>query len=94
MLSEKSFQSQVIEMARLLGWWCYHTYDSRRCVAGFPDLHLSHAQKKRVVFAELKTDKGRLSAYQSAWIAHLREAGAEVYVWRPSDWPAIEEALR
>jgi len=46
-----------------------------------------------VIFAELKTDKGKLSEAQAAWIAELGAAGAEVYVWRPQDWVTIESIL-
>jgi hypothetical protein len=66
----------------MYGWFVYHTYDSRRSEPGFPDLTMVHSG---VVFAELKTDKGRLTADQEAWLERLRSAGAEVYVWRPRD---------
>jgi hypothetical protein len=35
-----------------------------------------------------------LSEDQAAWLLALGLAGAEVHVWRPSDWPEIEELLR
>lgn len=44
-MSESVFQSKVINMAKSLGWEHYHTHDSRRSVAGFPDLVLVHPQR-------------------------------------------------
>jgi hypothetical protein len=45
---------------------------------------------------EVKLERGRLQPEQVAWLDVLREAGQEVYVWRPSDWTsgAIEDVLR
>lgn len=90
-VSEKDWQQQVIDLAQLLGWLYFHTYDSRRSSGGFPDLVLV---RERVVFAELKSGSGRLTAAQHWWIASLSVAGAEVYVWQPSDWPQVEQTLR
>lgn len=90
-VTEKEFQSQVLTLAHLQSWLCYHTFDSRRSAAGFPDLTLV---RERVVFIELKTDTGKLSASQEHWIAALRKAGAEVHVFRPSQWDEIEDVLR
>jgi hypothetical protein len=89
--SEADFQRQVIELATRLGWWCWHDADSRKNRAGLPDLILV---KRRVVWAELKVPPNGLTADQAACVERLRAAGEEVYVWRPSDWPAIERALR
>ena len=89
-VSEKAFQATVVETAKLLGWRIFHVHDARRSEPGFPDLVLV---RNRVVFGELKTQRGRLSAEQAAWIRDLREAGALVHVWRPSDWPEIEQVL-
>ena len=86
MLSEAQFQRQVIELATLCGYHCYHTFNSRRCAAGFPDLVL--ARGGAVLFVELKTERGRVSNAQRDWIA---ATGAEV--WRPKDWPHIEATL-
>lgn len=79
---EREWQQQVIDLARMYGWLVYHTFDSRRSEPGFPDLTLVHSG---VVFAELKTDRGRLSPAQEVWLSRLRAAGAEVHVWRPRD---------
>ena len=91
-LTEKEWQSQVQEVCGLHGWLMYHTYNSRRSVAGFPDLVL--VRPPRVIFAELKVKKGKLSNPQKFWQKELIECpGIEYYVWRPSDLDSIEEVL-
>lgn len=82
-MSEADLQSAVIDLAKLRGYLCYHTHDSRRSAPGFPDLVF--ARRDRLVFAELKSDKGRLSDAQSKWLATLVLFGAEVHIWRPAD---------
>lgn len=90
-ISEREFQAQVIQLARLLGWWAYHTHDSRRSNAGFPDLVLV---RNRVIYAELKTDRGAVRREQAEVMAALRKAGAEVYLWRPAMWDEIVATLK
>jgi hypothetical protein len=85
---EKQFLAVVVEAARLLGWRVYHTYDSRRSAAGFPDLVA--VRGPRLVVAELKTAAGKTSADQNEWLAALAAVpGVEVYEWRPDDWNAV-----
>lgn len=91
-LTEAQFQAQVLRYAALMGWRAYHTYDSRRSAAGFPDLVL--VRRPRVIWAELKSDRGRITPEQRAWIFDLRSSGQDVRIWRPSDWPEIERVLR
>ena len=83
-LTEKQWQAWVIEAAHTFGWHVYHTYDSRRSQAGYPDLTLMRPPD--VLFVELKTEKGKLSASQR-FTAVLLEAcpGVGYYLWRPSD---------
>ena len=90
---EKDLQKSVLELAHLRGWRTYHTYDARRSTPGFPDL--SMVRGKRLIFAELKREKGRLTAAQTEWIEALRQTVCEVYVWRPADWQdgTIEDCL-
>ena len=90
LVSERAFQATVVETAKLLDWRVFHTFDSRRTEPGFPDLVLV---RDRVLFAELKTERGRVTAEQAAWIADLRAADADVRLWRPSDWREIEQVL-
>src|SRR5678816_2687074 len=81
---EKDWQRQVRELAETLGYRrAYHTFDSRRSDVGFPDLVLVSAQRRRVIYLELKREKGRVSDMQAGWIRDLHLAGAEVYVARP-----------
>lgn len=91
-VTEQAFQATVLELARLTGWRCYHTWASLRSPAGFPDLVMVRGE--RLVFAELKSARGKLSEAQSGWLEALRSTGAEVYLWRPEDWSAIEDTLR
>lgn len=90
--SEKQFQEKVVQLARLLGYRCYHTHDSRRSAAGFPDLVL--AKPGRLVFAELKSEKGKVSREQEQWIETLRAAGAHVCLWRAGDMPTVVRVLQ
>jgi hypothetical protein len=101
---EAAFQSQVIALARRLGWRTAHFRPAqnqrgewRTPVAGdgkgFPDLVLV---RERIIFAELKTDTGRLRPDQTAWLDALGAAAGtnvEVHVWRPKDWDAIHATL-
>ncbi|MDR4533224.1 VRR-NUC domain-containing protein [Glutamicibacter sp. PS] len=84
--TEEAFQNEVISAAKGLGFTkIYHTHDSRRSPAGFPDLVLVHP-RRGVIFAELKSERGRVSDAQQAWLEDLRAAGQVAYVWRPMDW--------
>lgn len=89
-ISERAWQAQVLELATLYRWTWYHTHDSRRSNPGFPDLVLV---RDRVLFAELKTDRGRLTNDQLGWISRLEEAGAEAFVWRPKDLDDVRTEL-
>lgn len=104
-ISEREFQAQVKELALWNGWLVYHTFDSRRSDAGFPDLVLARGQQ--LIFAELKSAKGRVTAEQQAWLDALGRVAAalvqpglpphvpvRVVMWRPADWDEIEQLLR
>jgi hypothetical protein len=94
--TERAFMAQVIRLAELFSWRHYHSHRSDHSPAGFPDLVLVRARhpKPRVVFAELKSDRGRVTADQRAWITELRACGQEAYIWRPSMWQDVERILR
>lgn len=93
-MTEAELQAVVKDAARLFGWLTYHTHDSRRSDAGFPDLVL--ARPDRTMFVELKSAKGRLTVDQTHWLQVLEKAGQTTHIWRPADWLAgtITEVLR
>jgi hypothetical protein len=83
-ISEKHWQNDVIEIAQLFGWRCYHTYDSRRSHPGFPDLIL--VRPPVLIAAELKTERGRVTPIQQAWLDDLDDCTEiRTHVWRPAD---------
>lgn len=91
-LSEKQWQAQVVDLARLLGWHRpMHIFDSRRSEPGWPDLALV---RDRLILVELKREKGRLTAAQKRWIGWLLEANVETYVARPADLDDLAAVLR
>lgn len=98
-MTERELSEAVRELATMFGWRMYHTYDSRRSEPGFPDLIL--LRKGSMIVAELKTEKGKLSAAQEEWMDDFRWVLAEswggldyVEVWRPSDLDEIARVLR
>ena len=107
-MSEREFQAAVIDYAERSGFRVAHFSDSRRQVApgrlvgdrqaaGFPDLVL--ARDGRLIFAELKAEKGRLRPAQEVWLAALQEVEADaagrvlVRVWTPQAWPDVQTTL-
>jgi VRR-NUC domain len=99
---EQSFQSVVVEVARLAGWRCAHfraalTKDGWRTAvtadgAGWPDLVL--VRPPRIAFVELKSAGGKLSPRQTEWLDVLRLLPqVETYLWRPSDWDELVVVL-
>lgn len=98
--SERDFQRRVSDAAVQMGWMVYSVPDSRRAtLAGYPDLTLIHARKKFILFAELKTQKGKLRPQQETVLEALQAvasvAGSRVAVavWRPADWPTVLQTL-
>lgn len=81
-VKEKDFQAQILEIAHLYGWLAYHTYDSKRCAPGYPDLALCHPQGDYLLI-ELKSERGRIRPEQQQWIDALQASGVEVHVYRP-----------
>jgi len=93
---EKDFQERVCHLARLYHWRIYSIPDSRRVsLAGYPDLTMWNVEQKRLIFAELKREKGKVSESQKVVLSELVQLPhCEVYVWRPSDWDSIIEIMK
>lgn len=97
---EADWQRIVLAIATAQGWRHYHAPRAgvrangsvRTTTAGFPDLVL--VRGPRLIFAELKRETGSPTREQVAWLTDLAGASAEVYLWRPSDLPDVQEVLR
>ena len=93
MISEKEFESQVKDLAKIFGWKYYHTWRSIHSPAGYPDCCL--VRENRLLFAELKSEKGKVTPAQQEWLDALDATGkCEVYLWRPAQIEEIAEILR
>jgi len=95
-ISEAELQSSILDLARRCGWLAFHVRDSRKSTGpGFPDLVLVHKTTGRVIWAELKSEKGRVTAEQAEWLTALRAGGHTAGVWRPRHWDTgrIQAAL-
>ena len=91
-VTEAEWQETIREHAWYTGWLYFHVQDSRRNYAGFPDTVLARAG--RLIFAELKTEVGKLTKKQALWLRVLGTVpGIEAYCWRPHDRDAVSRAL-
>ena len=107
LLSERDFKNSIVTLARDLGWLVHHDLPSQRANgswatatqgdSGFPDLVLVHpgdgARKPMVVFAELKTQRGKTTEGQEQWLTALRANGQLAFIWRPAQMQEICELL-
>jgi hypothetical protein len=82
--TESDLDRQVRELALRYGWpLAYHTFDSRRSTAGFPDWIF--ARHSRLVALELKTTTGRPTLEQVQWIGVLQTIpGVDAAIIQPS----------
>lgn len=85
-MTESDLRKEVVGLAHALGWKVFSLpiAKTRRPVkdaTGYPDLTL--AKDGRVLWIELKTDDGYLSAEQFAW---MKVIGSAYIVVRPGDW--------
>ena len=96
-VSECEFMANVKQLARFFGWRVFHNFDARRSDPGFPDLIC--VRDGHLLFMELKTEKGKATPEQDAWLRELRNVaifagqGVRAGLFRPSDMPRIREML-
>jgi len=103
-VTERALQAAIIEMAQFFSWRVAHFRTSldahgnyQTAVAGdgsgFPDLVLV---RDRIIFAELKVGKNKLSFAQESWRDAILTAGGNWVEWRESNWTSgeIEGILR
>lgn len=98
---EESFQRAIMKFARLKGWRVAHFRPAMTRSgswvtavagdgAGFPDLVLV---RDRVIVAELKAGKNKVSLEQKRWLQAFEKAGIPAYTWWPHEWDEIEQVL-
>lgn len=91
-MNEAAYQRRITDFCDYLKLRWFHSGDSRRdSCAGFPDLVI--CGPGGLVFAELKSEQGKVSAEQFAWLDDLNQH-APAHVWWPSDWTLVEATLR
>ena len=84
-MTEAELSENVRQLASGLHYLTYHTWRSDHSAAGYPDWTL--VKQGRLIFVELKRQRGKTSKYQEQWLGALRECPLiEVYEWHPSDW--------
>ena len=74
--SERQFQAAVVQLAKVKGWRVYFTWRPIHSPAGYPDLFM--VRRDRVIWAELKTSKGKTTPMQDDWLADLGYFAAAV----------------
>lgn len=102
-MSEAELQAAVVALAGILGWRVNHTrrsigkgarWTTATSIVGWPDLEIiGHG---RVLYRELKAEKGKLTEEQADVLRFLRANGQDAEVWRPSDLDSgrIQNELR
>ena len=93
---EKIWQNTMRTAALQFGWgrgggFFYHALRSKGSWAGWPDICMSDGEN--LIYAELKTNKGKLTPAQSGILDILSKHHAHVYLWRPRDRDAAYEIL-
>lgn len=100
-MTENDLLSGTLDLARLLGWRTIHVRPGRVAHGwrttvsgdgiGWPDVFA--VRGARVIAAELKTKRGRLTDEQAAWLEALETAGVETHIWRPEHYPDLIAAV-
>ena len=114
-VSEREFLATIIDIAHMTGWLVSHQRPAwtekgyRTAIqgdAGFVDLVL--LRDRHLIFAELKSSKGKLTADQVHWNVMLCDLSiwacrterdetyfpVRYYTWRPQDIEKIKAVLR
>lgn len=75
------------------GWLYQHVRRSDLAVlmghVGFPDIVAVHGERGLFAMFELKTERGRVEAWQQRWLDALVAAGIDARVIRPADYDAL-----
>ena len=94
-MTENELLTCVIDLAHLYSWRVLHIRPARTEKGyrtplqgdgvGWPDIFA--VRDERIVVAELKSDRGRVTDEQQKWLTALSYAlQANTYVWTPAEW--------
>lgn len=81
-MTEAELDRCVRDLLRINKLYGYHTHNSRRSEAGWPDWCIIGT---KIIFRELKTEHGKLTPQQRRVGYLIQQAGDDWRVWRPSD---------
>jgi hypothetical protein len=91
-ISEKDYQQQIVDLARLQGWRVFHCFDSRRSEPGFPDLIL--VRGITMLCMEVKREDAKMDTAQQVWLDLLQQVRTVSAVMvKPSQWGIVAETL-
>jgi len=97
-VSEDDLKAAILDLAHLYRWRIVHIRPAKTVHgwrtayegdSGLPDLIM--ARNGVVLLCELKSEKGKATPEQLAWLA---AAGPNGHLWRPSSWDKIVSVLR
>jgi hypothetical protein len=75
-----SLEAHIRRLMKDLGLWGYHPRRSERSEKGWPDWAIIGT---RIIYRELKTERGKVTPEQQAVGERIRAAGGDWAVWRP-----------
>ncbi len=91
---EAKYQQQILDLARTLGWRCYHTWDSQHSEGGFPDIIAIRGPQ--LLALEIKGAKAKEPPLeQKGWInafGQVRYVSAD-FIY-PKDFPDLADTLK
>ncbi len=92
--SEDVLTARLRTFALQAGYLYYHTHNSRKSEAGWPDVALIHPGGGPLYLWELKSAAGVVSPDQRRWLDALAQVThVETGVYRPADWTTIQTLL-
>jgi len=93
-VTERDLREWIRDLCKIYHWRFRFTWTSIHSPKGTLDLLLTNREQKRVIFAELKSEKGKMTPEQQETFDDLKACGQEVYLWRPGDIEGVAEILR
>lgn len=89
-MSEDELLTGLTDALTLAGWRWFHMRRSDAAIVqgsqGWPDLFAVHPTRRLALAMETKSDSGRLTPDQAAWLAMLDLVGIPAVMVRPDDY--------